>query len=282
MAEEDTAKFEAELQEKYGNKETTTTVEETVETEQAAPTEEKFDEEEAKARSNGWNPDKGDLTPREYNMRGEFIGKLIDAEKKIDTLHETITKMTVSQQEREEAARRDAIAQMEAKRREAVEVGDVDTYDAYSKQIDAANAEITESSVPEASPEVVSFKERNSDWYNTDTVENYEMSQFAHTVDNFLHTQNPNITDKEALAIVEAEVKKRFSARFKNSNQAAPSPVAGSTKSQKPSEGSVDLSELSDTQRDFYKKAVKGDIPGMSGKEYLKSLKQLKETGRID
>ena len=241
---------------------------------------EEVDDDLLKAQSNGWNPDKGSLTAKEFNMRGEFIGQMREYQDQIKNLHQTVTKMTQDQQQRDDQVKQQTIADMETKRREAVESGDVDTFDAYDKQLKAYDETKTEEVAK--SVEVKDFLDRNSSWYNNDTVENYEMSQFSFTVDNLLNSQNPNISDGESLRAVEAEIRKRFPARFTNTKKTEVATVGGSTKTSKSkSVLGMPIEDLNSRQKMFYEMAVKGDIPGMTGKDYLKSLKQIEETGKI-
>ncbi len=265
---EDLEKVEQELVEKYGT-EKSSVEEEVVET---------YDEDESQARSNGWDPEKGELSAKEFNMRGEFIGQMRDYQSQIKDLHATVTKMTSGQQQREEAIRQQTISEMESKRREAVESGDVETFNAYDEQIKEYEKVAPAQTVD---PEVVAFTERNKSWYNNDSIENYEMSQYAVNVDNFLHTQNPSISKGEALKAVELEVKQRFPERFKNSKQENVAAVASANKeSGVRSKDTMSMNDLNPVQKSFYEQAVKGEIPGMSGKEYLKSLKSIEETGK--
>ena len=288
MSEEvENKELEQELLTKYGTPEKQETVEQEVvkqeptvaekePIEEETPEKIELDPAEITARSNGWDPDKGNLTASEFNLQGKFIGQMREYQKQIKNLHQTVTKMTTDQQKREDAIREQTVKEMEVKRREAVETGDVDSFDAYDKQLKEYEKIVQLESPSEQSPQIKEFLERNKHWYNDETVENYEMSQFAMTVDNFLHHQNANIPDTDTLKVVESEIRKRFPERFKNTKKEQPSPVASSHKTSKGS--TVDLAavaELTPLQKDFYEQACKNEVPGMTGKEYLKALKHL-------
>lgn len=242
------------------------------------------DDEASKAMENGWKPD-GEFTAAEFNRRGELFGKIHDQKKEINELKNSINELIKHNKQIEERTRQQTIQEMEAKKMEAVESGDVDTfkvYDAELKKVYNMDAPVKPKS--DVTPEASSFMERNKDWFTNDTIEHYEMQQYAYAVDQFIHSQNPNIDHNEALKKIELEVHQRFPKYFENKNKKAPPAVGGSTKgvSSSKSEGAViSLNELSDVQQHLYQLACRGEVPGMTGKEYLQQLKQINETGKL-
>ena len=234
------------------------------------------------ARSNGWN-ENGEFTAAEFNRRGELFGKISEQKKEIKNLTSRVEEQIQAFQElqvynkaQEDAKVQARLNELEQQKLEAVETGDVQAYqqlDQEQKFMEQPGAQ-----APQAeSPEIQAFAERNKGWYNTDTIENYEMAQFANQVSQFVSVTQPNMDEATRLKTVEVEVRKRYPARFTNPSKAAPAPVAAAAKAEQkssPKKGTVDISQLDSRQKALYNMAQRGDVPGMTGEEYLKGLEQ--------
>ena len=257
-------------------------VEEVVDVAESATVESVSDEEQI-ALSNGWKKD-GEFSAGEFNRRGELFGKIHDQKKEMAELKASINELIKHNREIEERTRQRTLQEMETKKLEAVESGDVDTFKVYDEELKKAYNTGAPQAKPNVTPEANNFMERNKDWFANDTIEHYEMQQYAYAVDQFIHSQNPNIPHEDALKKIELEVHQRFPKYFENKNKKAPPVVGGATKgvSSSKSEGTtISLNELSEIQQHLYTQACRGEIPGMTGKEYLKQLKQVHETGKL-
>ena len=196
----------------------------------------------------------------------------------------SINELIRHNKEIEERTRQRTLEEMEVKKMEAVESGDVNAFKAYDEELKKAYSSQPAQQANNITDEAKSFMERNKDWFTNDTMDHYEMQQYAYSVDQFIHSQNPNISHDEALKRVELEVKQRFPKYFENKNKNAPATVGGSTRgvsSGKSNTAGLSVNELTEIQQMLYQQACRGEIPGMTGKEYLQQLKTLNETGKL-
>ncbi len=201
---------------------------------------------EAEAREMGWVPEaefKGDKKPlkfldaKEFVERGETVLPFVQRENKrlkgeLDTVKKEFgdrfdrlakaTEATLKKQ-REDHARE--LAELTAKRDQAVEKGDVAGFRSLDKQINdhKANAPQVEDLAPKPKEEapannddvLAAWQDANK-WYGTDDV----LTEAAIGISQNLLRKNPNITMAENLRQTDEAMKARFPLRFGGSTGA--------------------------------------------------------------
>jgi hypothetical protein len=107
------------------------------------------DPEEAKARENGWRPKEefegGDdskwIDAGEFNRRSGLFEKIGSQNKVIKSLNKKLDALIKHNQTIAEKTREKTITEIEVKRREAVEIGDTEAFDAAEKELEQAKEE---------------------------------------------------------------------------------------------------------------------------------------------
>ena len=243
---------------------------------------------EKEAMAKGWkpksefdDPGKRYKTAEEYLEMGSFFEKIDSQSKQIKNLEKNIKQLSGDFKKARETGYKQALADLEARKRAAVEEGDTLAYDVAQREVEKLQEEATTPKQPEIDPkeaelmEIVNdFKERNKEWYNADSYENLEMKRYADIVDVEIARSNPNIDPKEHVMLVELEVHKRFPDRFKEKDKprTAPNPVMKGNKVDVKRTELPDVASLSPTQKQLYFDAKAGRVPGMTGEDYLKGL----------
>lgn len=213
----------------------------------ALPTTDERDYEE-EARSRGWTPKdefKGDETrwidAETFVKNAETKMPLLTKENKqlkdkIEYLERTVKKLTKAEQ----MAYSNAIEDLKAKQREAVEYGDVKAHDAISEKIDKLRADMTDDAPPEdPKAAFVEFREAN-EWYDlgglpgaTDT-ERRARALADRVADKFTAQgmqQEPGMTPAKFFAKVAEEVREQLPMLdAKPARQKPQSDVAGTTR----------------------------------------------------
>ena len=203
-----------------------------------------YTEDERIAREKGWRPKEeftGDekhwVSAREFNNRTELFDKLSDRNKTIKSLNKKIDALIKHNQGLEEATRKKTLSELDEKRREAVQYGDTDAFDAAEKQIKEVESqestlkvesEDSESGGQQESVEIPQtikdFAERNVSWFE----KNKEMTDFA--VFKVQQLVNSGTDMDQALIEAEKEVKKIYANKFRNPKKDKPSDVTPGTK----------------------------------------------------
>ncbi len=151
----------------------------------------------------------------------------------------------------------------EAKRRQAVEDGDVDAFNEADKEYQEAQKPPEKEEAEEAHevPEhVQAFAERNAAWFETD----WAMTNDVISATQFYMTQGK--THEQALAQAEKDIKRKYSDRFKNPNKDRAQTVASDSKESRPAVRGYN--DLTSEQKEVYA-ALKNQI---SLKDYIKEL----------
>lgn len=209
------------------------------------PSEPEYSETEREAMRQGWiPPDKFSDPDKEAVSAEVFLGRqpVFEKLKKVRELTERETRQLKEQvaklrseikQERQRGYRQ-ALADLEAKRREAIELADVDEFDRLDKEYSRVHDEIKEleavdvEPIPEEiqlAPEAEKFIESNADWFNDNGPENISMKNQAIEIEKALDATKPYLTIAQKLKAVEDEIKGLYPHRFHNPKKAAPSKV---------------------------------------------------------
>lgn len=227
----------------------------------------------AKAQSKGWKPlEEFDGDPDEWVDAGEFIRRqpLFEraraAERRAKDLEKKLDSTTKFVEGIEERVRKKTLEEIDAKRRQAVEDGDVEAFQEADKEYQQAQqapeveSEEEQEQQPELPRHVKDFAERNAGWFETD---------WAMTNDVLQATQfyiNKGKAHEEALAQAEKDIRRKYADRFENPNKQRRQTVSEGTKEQRPK--SRGYNDLNAEQKAVYA-AMKGH---MSLDEYVKEL----------
>lgn len=181
---------------------------------------------ERQARDSGWVP-KEDFNGEEHKWvdageflrRGELFGKIESQNKELKAIRETLAEFKNHHSKVQEKAYKQAIADLKAKKKEALIDGDADLVIEVDEQLaDVRTQQQTierqsKEPVPqEEHPEFVAFKNKNP-WYSTTpSMRNWADGR---GVELAQEGRSPS----EVLRTVEQEARKRFPERFENPNR---------------------------------------------------------------
>lgn len=229
---------------------------------------------EQAARDQGWVPKEdfnGDehrwVDAGEFLRRGELFGKIESQNKELKAIRETLAQFKDHHSKVQETAYKKALADLKAKKAEALIEGDAQLV----VEVDDQLAEIREQQrvikqqpvhqeAPQEHPVFVAWKQKNS-WYEN----NRPMRGWADNRGVELASEGKS--PDEVLRIVEQEIRKEFPNRFENPNRTKPSTVENGVQKGR-SEGAF---ELTPEQTQAMKKFVKMGL--MTEKEYIDDLK---------
>lgn len=231
---------------------------------------------ELQAREQGWVPKddfKGEehkwVDAGEFLRRGELFSKIESQNKELKAIRETLLQFKDHHSKVQETAYKKAIADLKAKKKEALLEGDADLVIEVDEQLDevkdqqrriAAQPAVQE---PQGEhPTFVNWKQKNS-WYEN----NKPMRGWADV--RGLELAQEGKSPDEVLRIVEREVRTEFAHKFENPNRSKAGAVEAA-----PQRGSRnDSFELTSDQRTMMNKFVKQGL--MTEKEYIDELKAL-------
>jgi hypothetical protein len=216
---------------------------------------------EQQARAQGWVPEEeyqGNgkwRTAQEFVDRGELFGKIESQNKELKSIRETLAQFKDHHNKVQENAYKKAIADLKAKKKEALVEGDADLVIEVDEQLaEVRQAQKTIEAQPQQSveqtlhPEFVSWKNKNS-WYE----HNRPMRGWADMRGVELAEQGKS--PAEVLRIVEQEVRKEFPSKFENPNRSKPGAVETSTS--RGGKTAADRYEPNATERQLAQKFVK-------------------------
>ena len=253
--------------------------------EQASDQEEvqaEISEGEQAARDKGWRP-KEEWTGAEgqwvdhdeFNRRTELFDKIGSQNKTIKALNKKLDALINHNQTLEKNTREKVLAELEAKRREAVSYGDTEAFDAAETRIkelqnqeSALKVDETETETvpdqPEIPQPIKDFAQRNGTWFEKDK----EMTEFA--VFKVQQLTNGGVAIDEALTQAEEAVKTTFAAKFApkpNPRKTKPSAVMSGQTEARPT-GGKQFSDLTPEQKQVWH-TLKGH---MSLEQFLKQI----------
>lgn len=241
--------------------------------------EDEFTEEEIKAVTKvaekiGYNPNydgPNKKSPVEYILDGRDIQKqlsesLRDKLKHIDALREDVGKVTAfvkKQSEQRVAELEKTVAELQAKRKEAVEEGDVEGFEAAEKSIkevvDVLNTEKSQAQPKNVNKQFQQEFEKwksDNDWYEKDE----QLTLYAMGVRDKYHA-DPEVlkmTDSQWLGFIGEKVKEAFPHKFEK--PAPKTPVSGTSSVRR---GAQPKSSYSETGLTYQQKQVLDDYERM-------------------
>ncbi len=225
-------------------------------------------DEERVARAQGWRPKEewkgkdGDwVDASEFNRRSPLFEKIGAQNKSIKNLTRKLEALIAHNASVEKKTREKVIAELEAKRKEAVSFGDTEAFDEAEKKLEEAKAAPTieveeepqdtqpEDTQPEVPTCVSDFAERHSAWFDKDEA----MTNFA--VWNVQNLTNKGMPLEQAVAEAEQIVMKTYPHKFKPAKpakQRKPSAVMSGNSDAPGNVRTKSLSDLSPEQRDVW------------------------------
>ncbi len=241
-------------------------------------------EEENLAMSKGWKPDYegvDKIDAGEFLRREPLFGKIADLSRKQRETEKVLRETIEYNRKLAERERVKELTEIQARRTEAVELGDTEAFakvdEEYQKKI--VEPAYSPNIAPELSEEdkkaFKEFQDKNGSWANRSTPENVKMLTAADQIYELLLAELPGKTTKEYLKLTEEKVKAVFSHKFQNVKKEEPQAVSGggrvsSAPSNLPKYDA--LSSLQKHQCDLFVKS------GGTRSEYITQLKKL---GRV-
>lgn len=232
--------------------------------------------EEERAASNGWRPKEEWNGPEgqwvsadEFNRRGELFSKINHQGKVIENLQKDLGAMAQYNQRIEKLQYERAMADLKAKKAEALESGDSKTVvDIDEKITDLRVAKETAAIVPQQngpSPEFKDWAEKN-DWYGSDQ----ELTEYADDIGDIFKAKHPNASNSEMFERVDKMIKKTFPERFKEPSKRADPVEGGSFKAAPAGNGKLTEAMLSDEEKSVMRNLIKAGV--ITKEKYLKDL----------
>lgn len=233
---------------------------------------------EEEARAQGWVPKdefNGDehkwVDAGEFLRRGELFGKIESQNKELRAIRETLAQFKDHHAKVQEAAYKKAVADLKAKKKEALLDNDADLVIEVDEQLadvkahqQALQAQARQPEPQQEHPEFVAFKQKNS-WY--DNVKPMRAWADVRGMELAQEGKSPS----EVLRIVEREVRAEFPNKFENPNRSKPNAVEAGTQRGKTEGGTY---QPNDTERQLAKKFVRQGL-FKNEAEYYKELSSM-------
>ena len=249
-----------------------------------------FTEVEKEQMELGWDPDKtgsGAVSAEEFKRVGQIIEAKRAASKRAESANKEVEKLTKTVQQLvehnkkvEKAAYEKAKRDLESRKEQLILEADVDgvrrieleqqVIDKNIEHIERIEQPQVQQEQQQLSQEAKEYIDRNNFWLNGTSPEDKKMQIMTNKVIDYLKEAEPNISEKDAIAFIENELKSKFSHRFENDNKEKAPMVMKSTSS-KGASASSSLSTLSRDERDSFLAIQKVD-PSYTLKEYVAQL----------
>lgn len=241
---------------------------------------------EIKAIEMGWRPkeefegDEGDfIDAQEFVRRKPLFEKIDHVGRELKETRKALKALQDHHQKVKEAEYQNALKQLKAEKKAALEEGDADRLIEIDDRIANAKAEEVAQRVQQTQaasqphPNFVSWVEKNQ-WYR----ENAELKSVADQIGTGYASSNPEAHPDDVLKYVEGRIKKLYPENFKNPNKERPSAVEGGTST--PASKKSDIDDLnnyplSEDERRVMMTFVRQGI--MTKEQYIKDLKMVKE-----
>ncbi len=233
--------------------------------------ESKYTEIELEQMQKGWDPKHPDgVSAKEFKRVGEIIEAKRAASKEVVELTKTVKQLVEHNKKVEVAAYERAKQELSLKKIEKIQEGDVDAVFALEQEQQKLVVPVLEAP-PEApkgkeiSADAREFQEKNKAWMQGTSLDDRRMQVFlVEKIKDYekMQSLDAGFSDKDAITLLEEELKAKFPSKFTNPNKATPSPVGVSTTSTTSNPtvfSSEEKSTLSTLQRiDPYYKTAEG------------------------
>ncbi len=246
---------------------------------------------EKQAVEMGWRPaakfdtsteGKRFIGAEEFVERGQLFKKIDHQKSELHELKNVLKDMSDHYKKTEELAYNRALNDLLTARDRAVEEGNIEDF----KRIDSQVAEVSKQAqelqklpaiaAPQAEPEPLSreaesFYTRNQHWFNNNSLENSRMVNFAASADKIMMQSRPDLSEKQRIELIEADIQLAFPHRFENANRSAPPTVAMASAESRSTKGSDLVGKLSHRQQALAKAMIAQGLY-TSAEEYAKDL----------
>lgn len=189
---------------------------------------------EEQARRWGWHPDGGDLTAEEFVNKAYEEGPLLRAQlKKLDErnrkMEQELEKVAGQMGDMRRRAYDQALEDVKAQQRKAVEEGDVQAHERASRELEKLSKEAQSEPkqeepktgfTPDFEQALDAWKAENP-WYAKSPGFAVEFNQ----VHDFILQQEPNLSHEERLKKAEKEIKTKYPDHFRNQRRDKPGAV---------------------------------------------------------
>jgi len=234
--------------------------------------EEKQGEVETVAAELGWRPD-GELDAKDYILKSKDIQDTMrthikDQKSQLSGLGSAVKELKVHNEQVYKAEVRQLkgeLSTLKAKKKEAIEEGDVEAVDKIDGEIDGVKEAMVK---PEsAEPENPEYKDwvKDNQWYERDE----EMKEFVNTI----VADNPGVSFQRITVLVDKKVRDMFPDKFEGKAKLKASPVEGS--SRKIASSRFTESDLTSGQKSIMRQFVQQGI--MTKKEYIADIQKTQE-----
>jgi len=231
------------------------------------------------ARAKGWRPvnefdgDKDDWVGAEEFVKREPLFKRIKSQsKELKELRHSIEAMATHFKKSVEGQVQNRLNQLQAKRREAIELGDVESVEQLDGIIEKEKRAVPPDTPPDVPPEAKEWIDKNKGWFET----RQDMRDFAVAHNTSMLKLYPLA---EALEKTQAAVEQAFPDMFKapqeNHRKEAPPAVEGGSQQESDS-SDFSIKRLSKDQKLVYDQLVK-QHGTLTHEEYFKSLEDIGE-----
>lgn len=238
---------------------------------------------EQKAIEMGWRPksefdgdDDDFIDATEFVRRKPLFEKIDHVGKELRETRKALKALQEHHTKVKEAEYQNALKQLRAEKKVALEEGDADRLIEIDEQIAEAKAtEISQQTAQRQAaqaphPNFVAWVNKNT-WYQSDA----ELRTVADGIGTSYAAKNPETSPDDVLKYVEQRIRKLYPENFRNPNKERPSAVEGRTSTPATEKkDSVSDYHLSDEERKVMNTFVRQGI--MTKEEYIKDLKSVK------
>ena len=231
---------------------------------------------EQKAFDQGWRP-KDDFegpednwkTAKEYVRDGEFLATIKDLNQRMDKQGRDFDVRLENSNKLHEARRKTEISNLKAQQREAVSVSDTEAFDHAQTQIDDLEKVVVEDKPAVNNRPVVDDWLAKNPWMNDKSS---DKTNFANDIWNGYVSRNPNSSDAEVLAHVDAQLAKLYPVNNENPRRNQQNTNETPAKRGKKGSKSLTMGDLTQDEKNEYTQI------GSMFKDEAAFLKAVKDT----
>ena len=224
----------------------------------------------------GFNPN-GSKTLEQYIHDGKFIEKINNLDAERQELKSVLNEMKNHMKKQQELGYKQAMSELMAERKQAIEMGDVDSVDAIETQIQRFKAEELPPEPKQLHPEAQKFLTKYQHLINDTSPEAQTIKQFVDTHDNRLGSAGYD--PAEHMEILESIMLKKFPDYFhkpsSTEREVVPLVESSSQVRGAPKKRKFGLNDLNSEQREVWKAFEKLNV--MTVEDYINDLVKLGE-----
>ena len=173
---------------------------------------------EHEARLRGWRPlDEYDGDKSKWRSADEFleVGKIYDQhksvklERELTSMQQQMSRILEINQKQAERLAQEKADYLEAARLQAIQEGNVEQFSKIDNQLKEVHKEVNTYKQQPAQPNplYLSFKEKNSEWFNHNSIDNSQLTNLAIEYEKQLIANRPELTAEQRLEMTESAIK---------------------------------------------------------------------------